>query len=336
MNDRTGVILKLLKEAGDHLSGDRIARECSISRNAVWKHVGLLRALGYPIDACRKRGYLLRGTVDAPLPWEVSAALETEVFGRQLEYRESIDSTNRLALERASAGAAEGSTIVAEEQLAGRGRRGRVWVSPAGVNLSVSIVLRPRIAPARIGQLPLVAAVALHRALSASAPEVPLFVKWPNDILTAAGGKVAGILCEAGIETDLVRHAVVGFGINVNGRDVPPELDGIATSLARESGVAYSRPRILAALLTAFEEEYRHWLEGPDLERFLPYLERHSALRGRTVTVEGLAGPLVGRVEGISAEGELLLLGADGEATTVRSGDVGIGSARTAPARRRH
>lgn len=326
MNGNTGTVLRLLREAGGYLSGDLIGRECSISRSAVWKHVRLLRERGYAVDSCRKRGYLLRGTVDTPLPWEVAAALETETFGRDLDYLETVDSTNRVAVERAAAGAPEGATIVAETQLAGRGRRGRVWVSPPGVNLYFSVVLRPRIAPARLGQLPLVAAAALHRALASFAPAAQLLVKWPNDILAKAGGKLAGILCEAGVETDVVRQAVVGIGINVNGRTVPPALAGIATSLARESGARHSRPRLLAAVLNAFEQDYLRWLGGSGLEGFLPYLEEHSALRGRTVTVEGLGGPRTGRVEGISPDGELLLRDAGGRTARICSGDVRIGS----------
>lgn len=326
MNERTGTILRLLKESRGYLSGDLVGRECSISRSAVWKHVRTLRGLGYAIDASRKRGYRLRETANAPLPWEVAAALETATFGRELEYLETVDSTNRVAVERAATGAPEGTTVVADAQQSGRGRRGRGWVSPAGANLYFSVVLRPSIAPARIGQLPLVAAAAVHRALSAFAPAVPLLIKWPNDILAKRGGKLAGILCEAGVETDVVRHAVVGIGINVNGRTFPPALAGIATSLARESGAEYSRPRLLAAVLNVFEREYRRWLAGADLEEFLPYLEEHSALRGRTVTVEGPGGPRTGRVAGVSAEGEMLLCDASGATSAFCSGDVRIGS----------
>ena len=325
MNEHTGTIVQLLKEAGTHLSGDLIGRECSISRSAVWKHIRLLRELGYAIDSCRKRGYRLQGTANAPLHWEVSAVLETETFGRELEYLETVDSTNRVAAERAAAGVPEGATVVAETQLSGRGRRGRAWISPPGVNLYFSIVLRPRVAPARIGQIPLVAAVALHRALSSFAPAASLLIKWPNDILAEGGGKLAGILCEAGIEADVVHHAVVGVGINVNGRTLPPALAGVATSLAKESGAEHSRPRLLAAVLNFFEQDYRRWLGDSDLGGFLPYLQEHSALRGKTVAVEGLGGQRVGRVEGVSAEGELLLRDADGRTMKICSGDVRIG-----------
>jgi BirA family biotin operon repressor/biotin-[acetyl-CoA-carboxylase] ligase len=258
------------------------------------------------------------------LPQEVSASLDTESFGRNLEYLETVDSTNRVAAERAVAGAPEGTAVVAEMQLSGRGRRGRPWISPPGANLYFSIVLRPRVAPVRIGQIPLVGAVALHRALSSFAPAASIFIKWPNDILAAGGGKLAGILCEAGVEADLVRHAVVGIGINVNGRTFPPELAGIATSLAKESGTEHSRPLLLAAVLNAFERDYRRWLDGSDLSGFLAYLQEHSALRGRMVAVEGPGGRCVGRVEGISPDGELLLRDESGRAMKVCSGDVRV------------
>lgn len=254
----------------------------------------------------------------------LTASLATETFGRNLEYLETVDSTNRVAAERAAAGAPEGTIVVAETQLSGRGRRGRLWISPPGVNLYFSIVLRPRVAPARIGQIPLVAAVALHRALSSLAPAASVFIKWPNDILAAGGGKLAGILCEAGIEADVVRHAVVGIGINVNGRTFPSELAGIATSLAKESGAEHSRPVLLAAVLNAFEREYRRWLDASDLSGFLAYLQEHSALRGRMVAVDGPGDRKVGRVEGISPEGELLLRDGGGQTFTVCSGDVQI------------
>jgi BirA family biotin operon repressor/biotin-[acetyl-CoA-carboxylase] ligase len=248
----------------------------------------------------------------------------TGSFGRELEYLESVDSTNRVALERAGAGAPEGTTVVAETQLAGRGRRGRSWVSPAGINLYCSVILRPRVVPARIGQLPLVAAVALHRALSAFAPAVTTLIKWPNDILAVGGGKIAGILCEADSEADAVRHAVVGIGINVNARTFPAELAGIATSLARESGAEHSRPDLLAAALNALEEDCRRWCAGPDLTGFLPYLEEHSALLGRTVALEGPEGGRLGRVEGISPDGELLLRDAGGRTLKITSGNVRV------------
>jgi BirA family biotin operon repressor/biotin-[acetyl-CoA-carboxylase] ligase len=183
--------------------------------------------------------------------------------------------------------------------------------------------LHPRIAPARIGQSPSRRGRAASRP-SARHPAASLLIKWPNDILAEGGGKLAGILCEAGIEADVVHHAVVGIGINVNGRAFPPALAGIATSLARESGAEHSRPRLLAAVLNALEEDYGRWLAGSDLGEFLPYLHEHSALLGRTVAVEGLGGQRVGRVEGISAEGELLLRDAGGGMLKTL-GDVRIG-----------
>jgi BirA family biotin operon repressor/biotin-[acetyl-CoA-carboxylase] ligase len=249
---------------------------------------------------------------------------DAATFGRSIEFLETVDSTNRVVGERAEAGAPEGTAVVAETQLAGRGRRGRVWISPPGVNIYCSLILRPRVAPARLGQLPLVAAAALHRALSATVPAAPLLIKWPNDILAGGGRKVAGILCEAGVEAGAVRHAVVGIGVNVNGRTFPPALAGVATSLAQETGAEHSRAPLLAAVLGALEEDYCRWCAAADLAGFLPYLQSHSALQGREVAAEGPGGRSAGRVEGISPEGELMLRDAGGATLRICSGDVRI------------
>lgn len=248
--------------------------------------------------------------------------LTTASFGRSIEFHEAVDSTNRIALERARGGAPEGAAVVADSQSAGRGRRGRSWFSPPGANLYVSVVLRPRVPPAVVAQIPLVAAAALHRALAARAPELPLRIKWPNDILTERGAKLAGVLCEAAVESAALRHAVVGMGVNVNVRSFPPDLAGTATSLAIESGREHDRRRLLAAVLNAFEEDYRLWLGARSLAPLLSYLESNSALRGRRVTIRETGGPLAGTAEGIAPGGELLIRDAHGTLHRVTSGEV--------------
>lgn len=248
--------------------------------------------------------------------------LHTAAFGRRVEFHGEVDSTNRIAAELARAGAPEGTTVVADSQSAGRGRRGRSWFSPPGANLYFSVVLRPAAPAAAAGQIALVAAAALHRALAARAPGAGLRIKWPNDILTARGAKLAGILCEAGSEAGAVRYAVVGIGVNVNVRSFPPELAGSAGSLALEGGREHDRGRLLAAVLDLLEPEYRRWCAAGSLAPLLPYLEEHSALRGRRVTIREPDGVRTGRAEGIAPGGELLVREPGGALVAIVSGEV--------------
>ena len=113
--------------------------------------------------------------------------------------------------------------VVADAQTAGRGRMGRRWESPAGENLYFSVLLTPNVEPARVPQLALVAAVAVHEGLAECCPDIVAQIKWPNDILVG-GRKVAGILCEASLEADRVHRVILGIGINVNGASLPRAL----------------------------------------------------------------------------------------------------------------
>ena len=141
----------------------------------------------------------------------------------------SIDSTNEEIRRRAKTGAPEGTAVMAESQTAGRGRRGRVWVSPPG-NLYCSLLLRPQCAPKDAGNLSFAAALAVAEALLPLLPEgIDLRFKWPNDVLLD-GKKVAGILIESEVEGGSLSFAVVGAGINV--ANSPPDTEFPATSLA--------------------------------------------------------------------------------------------------------
>lgn len=322
MNQTTGSVLDLLRRARGHLSGEAIGRDLGISRSAVSKHIAALRGSGYDIESTTRRGHRLLSGIDTPTPEEVTPMLTTAAIGRQIRFLDTVDSTNTAAAHEAAAGAPEGTVIVADSQTAGRGRQHREWLSPAGCNLYFSIVLRPRVPPRRIPQISLVAAAAVHRAVS------PLLsglrIKWPNDILTAGGLKICGILCESELETDAVHHAIVGIGLNVNTRRFPPALRKTASSLRLETGVATPRPRVLASVLNSFEEAYLAWQAARDLTPLLPYIEKFSALDGRAMEVRGLTETTSGRAEGLTPEGELLVRTASGNVQPVSCGDAHI------------
>ena len=202
------------------------------------------------------------------------------------------------------------------------GRLGRSWESPPGVNLYFSVLLRPSAPLRRMPQLTLLLAVALHQALLETSPGLELAVKWPNDLLSG-GRKLSGILCEMQAEGDLARFVVAGIGINVNQEAMPGELAATASSLRIATGCRHQRPALLASILNRFEPLYDRWQqEEEDLAFVLPYLQNHSWLEGREVAIDRPAGSVVGRVAGLSAEGELRLLLEDGRSVLVSSGEA--------------
>ena len=150
---------------GGVVSGEEISGMLGISRTAVWKHIKSLKELGYRIEAVPAVGYRLLSVPDLLLPAEIAAGLDVGTIGRQLVTFREIDSTNECAFRMAEEGAAEGLVVLSEAQSRGKGRLGRQWESPAGVNLYCSIVLRPKILPVQAVQLTFLSALAVARAM---------------------------------------------------------------------------------------------------------------------------------------------------------------------------
>jgi len=199
----------------------------------------------------------------------------------------TVDSTQSVAFALAERGAADRTVVVADEQSAGRGRRGRSWRAPAGTSLLASILVRSRLPRTLLATLSPTAAVATAEALRRVAP-VTAKVKWPNDVLIG-GKKIAGILLESRIGVGDAPVTILGIGVNLAQPEFPPELAGVATSIALETGRSVDRETMLAVLLEEFDA-WRARLEG---EGFAPVRERWRALSdtlGRRVTVDTVTG----------------------------------------------
>lgn len=235
-----------------------------------------------------------------------AATLERHWRGswRRVVWLDETDSTQRVAHDLAVEGAEEGTTVVADTQTGGRGRLGRSWYSPTGLNLYCSIVLRPACPPPRVPQLTLVLGLAVADTVrEASGLECAL--KWPNDVLLD-GRKAAGILTEMEAEGERVRHVIAGIGVNVNVAAFPPDLAGTATSLRLVAGRRIDRPTFTAALLAAVERRYERYLA----EGFAPMRqewERIAWLRGKDIRVVSPEGEVHGRVLGVDEDGALRL-----------------------------
>jgi BirA family biotin operon repressor/biotin-[acetyl-CoA-carboxylase] ligase len=244
-------------------------------------------------------------------------------IGRGVEAHASIASTNDRALALLDEPGGEGRAVVAEEQTAGRGRRGRAWVSPPGRNLMLSVALRPLIAAADAWQLALAAALA---ARTACATVAPVALKWPNDLVADDGAKLGGLLLETTIDGDRVTSAVIGVGINVNWprAEMPPDIAGSATSLMELAGGPIDRPDLLASLLDALDAELVAVEAGSSP---VPRYREVCATLGTEVGVETATGRVEGLAVAIADGGELVIETAagrvamsGGEIVRVRSG----------------
>jgi BirA family transcriptional regulator, biotin operon repressor / biotin---[acetyl-CoA-carboxylase] ligase len=241
---------------------------------------------------------------------------------RSLEVVPEIGSTNAELIARAAAdpeggGAPEGTVLVAEHQVTGRGRLDRSWTSPPRAGITVSFLLRPDVPAARKGWLPLLTGVALAEAVAEGTGVLPS-LKWPNDLLAADGRKLAGILAET-----TGKAVVVGVGLNVS--TTPGELPDTGTSLARVLGTTVYRAPVLLAFLRAFERRYRRWTEvlGDPVSSGLAqdYLAWSSTV-GTEVAV-GLpdGSTLEGTAQAVDWDGRLVVATAQGT-VELASGDV--------------
>jgi len=238
-------------------------------------------------------------------------------IGHTVEVHEAIGSTNDRARQLLADGDGEGTAVVAELQTDGRGRRGRTWTSPPGVNLMVSVAYRPRLPASEAWRIGLAAALAAREACRTVAP---IGLKWPNDLVADDGRKAGGLLVETLIDADRVTAAVIGAGINVNWpiSRMPDEIAGAATSLLELAGGPVDRGALLDRLLDRLDAELLGIESGSaPLERY------RAACRtiGSHVTVELGERSVEGVATGIDDRGALLVETANGT-ETITSGEV--------------
>lgn len=285
-------LLDLLTE--EYQSGETLARRLGISRQAVFKEARRLLAQGFPVEIDRK-GYRIRpGT---PLPHLFHPLRR---LGRPYRYLGRVGSTQDVLRAWAEEGAEEGALVLAEVQEKGRGRRGRSWESQPGESLTFSLLLRPGLSLTALGLLPLLAGLALWRAVGVGG------LKWPNDLLAPDGRKMAGVLLEAKAEGEEVAYVLLGVGINVGWA---PEG---AAALCDFSPTP--RREVLQAFLSHLES-LLPLLHGP--ETLLAQYRKASYTLGRRVRVQTAKGLVKGLAEDVLPDGSLLV-----EGVKVGAGDV--------------
>lgn len=315
-------ILELFRDRPDaFVSGAEVCRELGISRTAVWKHISQLRINGYEIEAMPSRGYRLVSLPDQLFPAEVKAGLQTRCVGREIVYFDQTDSTNEQARSLADSGAVEGTVVIADTQSGGKGRLGRTWSSPAGVNLYLSVILRPNISPRFATQMTFLSAIAVAQAIESVGSFIPQ-LKWPNDVLLGEN-KVAGLLNELNAETEQVHYLVLGIGVNLNmtTEQFPPDLRTPATSLLLDGGVPISRRLFTQNLLQSLDRLYTSYLQS-GFKAVKEEWESRCHMIGQWVEVDNQNSLQVGQVSGVDETGALLLALTGGVTERVLAGDI--------------
>lgn len=321
INVKSELLKKLLEARGEPVSGQEIADHFGLSRTAIWKYVKELENEGYEIGTVRKKGYYLKAQPDKVNAETVQQYLETDRFGKSIQYYDTCQSTQLLAHDAAQAGAMDGTVIIAEQQTAGKGRLSRPWDSAYGKGIWMSVISRPPLTPQQAPQLTLVAAVSVTRAIE-SITGVRPEIKWPNDILLN-GRKVTGILTELQADPDRVKAIIIGIGINANQEltDFPEELHSIATSIQMVTGTEVNRAQLIAKILQYLEMYTDIYVN----EGFLPIKhvwESYSITIGKRIRAVMLNETLEGVARGISEDGMLELQLDDGKIRGIYSADI--------------
>ncbi|MGO4946334.1 biotin--[acetyl-CoA-carboxylase] ligase [Blautia sp. Sow4_E7] len=314
-------LLELLEQhKGETLSGEDIGRELSCTRAAVWKAVNSLRQEGYPIEAGPNKGYMLARESNLISAEGIRLFLEHP----QVEVRifDEISSTNLVARQMAVSGqAGHGSFVVAMEQTAGRGRRGREFYSPKGSGIYLSVILEPQGTLEGSLLITTAAATAVYKAVK-EVCGVELGIKWVND-LYKENRKVCGILTEAvtDFESGNIEFAIVGIGLNlyVEPELFPEELQEVAGGIYedQQSAKKADRNRLAAQIVNHLLEETR------ELKLSEEYVE-HNIVPGNEITIIDNKSSRSARALSICPDGKLLVQESDGTQSKLSFGEISI------------
>ncbi len=316
-------ILSLLAD-GDFHSGTELSNRLSISRSAVCKQLQNLSGLGVELTAISGKGYRLARPLQLLSIKDIEHYLtvQTEQLLSGLEIHDLIASTNGYLLQKALQTHKTGIACFAEYQSAGKGRRGRDWVSPFGSNIYLSILWRYQHGPTAIAGLSLAVGVAVVRALNELGVD-EIGLKWPNDIYWQAK-KLAGILIEIGGESGGPCHAVIGLGLNCfispkEGETINQAWVDLDTIWG---GNSYTLRNRLAALLLNHMVPVIAEFDKTNLTHYLSEWRGYDCMQGKAVDIYMGEQCYHGLVEGVDDQGMLLIKGDDNSVKSFASGEV--------------
>ncbi|MFZ2169655.1 MAG: bifunctional biotin--[acetyl-CoA-carboxylase] ligase/biotin operon repressor BirA [Methylococcaceae bacterium] len=334
LSDKQKKILILLAD-GEFHSGTELAEALGISRAAICKQFKSLTESGLQHFAVSGKGYRLDRPLELLAQSKIEAMLsdQSKALISKLEIHDHINSTNSYLVERSQNHASSGFVCFAEHQTAGKGRRGRQWISPYGSNIYLSILWRfQQGGPASISGLSLAIGVAVIRALmqqlsfSSTSAEMDIGLKWPNDIYSQ-GKKLGGILIEVSGESDGPCSAVIGLGLNVFLPESQAQpITQAWTDLTKIAGpLPLCRNTLAGALLNHLFPVIAGF-ETVGIKAYLDEWRRYDCLKDRLATLFIGQQQVEGKVEGIDDSGLLLIKRPDGIVQAFASGEVSFNS----------
>jgi BirA family transcriptional regulator, biotin operon repressor / biotin---[acetyl-CoA-carboxylase] ligase len=322
ISDKQKAILNLLSDGHFH-SGTELANVLHISRSAIWKQLNGLADLGLPHSAVSGKGYRLERPLELLDENKILAAVDEQARAliSTLEVFDQIPSTNTYLLQRASEHAPSGAVCFTEQQTAGKGRRGRRWVSPFGSNIYLSILWRFQASPMAISGLSLAIGIAVIRALKSHYDAI-FQLKWPNDIY-CQGKKLGGILVEVSGESEGPCAAVIGLGLNIYVPETAAaEITQQWTDLTQITGQQQHNRNALAATLLKQLLHIIAEFEERGITAYLDEWQAYDCLKDKTATLFIGQHSYEGIVQGIDEQGLLLLTKPDGSTQAYASGEV--------------
>jgi len=313
--------LNLLKQSPDQFHSLMIISKISGQEiTKTLKQLAELEKWGYHFEFNDKKEIKFSSAPDIFFPHEIQDSLNTNLFNKEIYSYDKISSTNKKAFKYAESGEAEGTLLIADQQLAGKGRLGRNWHSPPKVGIFLSMILRPKVDATTASGLSLLLALALVEVLRKKYQQYAE-IKWPNDI-HINGRKIAGILTEVSTSGSQVKFVVIGIGINVNHQSdhFPADIKNKAVSLRMLTNNVTSRVELLQDLLLAFEEHYQDFIED-GLLKSIDKIRKYSSLLNHQITFNYQGSLVNGEAIDIDNLGRLLVKTPDKD-ITLNSGEV--------------
>lgn len=316
-------LISALYGATEPVSGTDLANRIGRSRTTVHTKIEQLKKAGFDIHASTRSGYRLE-----KIPRGLSPAL-IHFYSRDLPetipifFYASVDSTNLEAERLCTGGTKPPFAVIASKQSAGKGRLGRSWHSQSEENLYCSIAFAPNTEAGKLQTFTLWAGIEICRRLQNFVPDLPLKIKWPND-LYCNGKKFSGMLTEARIDNDRMQTLIFGLGLNLNSNEnaFPEELRGKATSLRAEAKESFEINALSVEIIRACLHAYENCLDEMPSESLVDAWDALDYLKGRSVSLREKGQPYSGIASGISANGALQVRTNGGSIKSIHSGDI--------------